>query len=425
MIELAEQHIRAPGSISFRERAGENASDVQGLQKVVAGGREESRFAYICRFRGTFGIGQLLVQCRELARALTDALLEKLVRLANLTLPPTQGLDGLDLSGDVSAHEHEAARFHGVRLQLEEASIGEAMMESQRLRWCRRIERGPDVVREHLGERRADLRMILGHMEHLEETPVPGGESRLRVEHPDSLRHVLERRAQLIVIEQDGFRGFREQHLRGANRVSLSPQNRLHHDVRGGRADGAAQQPLRVGGEVAFAVVLGRAGERLLCTLGADEPLGQALQLVEACRMSRNQGVTCIVRVCFADERVGLHPIALVPARDQRHDDQQGNVRKKAQQHERAQRIEREQLGQEVRDSCARVRGHAGQRRHQHVVDPQGEATEQPGDDTMTMRSAPVEADEQRRRELCDGDERDDPDRRERIGVCGGLVKSV
>ncbi len=69
---------------------------------------------------------------------------------------------------------------------------------------------GPCIVHEYALQWRADLCLILGNVEHFEEATVPGCEARVGVEHADALRYVLERRAQQVVVEQNGLGRFRK-----------------------------------------------------------------------------------------------------------------------------------------------------------------------------------------------------------------------
>ena len=294
LVQLIQQRCGFAGVTPFAESAGEDARYVQWLQQVVARGGEEAGLAYVCGFRCAFGFRELLVQQRELARALGHAPLQKLVGLANVALAGLQRFEGLDLRRDVRADEHETAGLYRVDLELEHSPVLQALLERfgrrRELRFApadqhfRELAIATHVLTEHDVHRCADLRLVVGNVQQLEKAAIPGCEPPLPVEHPDALRYVLERRAKQVVIEQDRLGSLGENSARAADVSAMPLQRRCHHDVRGGRADGAAQESFGVRGEILVAIRFDGAGERARRELRPDEACGETLQVIEAVR---------------------------------------------------------------------------------------------------------------------------------------------
>ena len=234
----------AGSAAALGERREEQARGLQRLHQVVAGGGEEAGLAEV----GALGLG---LGGGERQRALADAGLERLVRLA-------QRRGGAVALGHVGVDGDEAAARQRVGRDLEHRAVGAAALVDvgpvAALGGAAAGEQGVElalavlaarlVVADDLLEAGADPHQLGRQVAELEEAPVPERDAELRVEGAEALADVLQRVAHQLVLAEDGAARLVDQLAGvGAREAAVGEQAR-DHDPRRGRADGAGEQAL-------------------------------------------------------------------------------------------------------------------------------------------------------------------------------------
>ncbi len=293
-------------------------------------------------------------------------------------------------------------------------------------------------------QRHAGLAEVGRQVEQVEKAPVPADQAQVLVEHADALGDVLDGRLEQVAVVLDRGGGVVEQPERAAGKGAAPLERQRQHQARRGGADGTRQQALGVAHEVQVGIgrrrqrpgPLGRERlERAPRPLGAEVARGHRLQLADLDRAApQTRGGVALAPV-GVDEGGGLQALDRLRHAHQRDRDVGQQVGEQAPEHAVGQRVEVEpeqMLRPEPADAGRaglqqRHRQPAGlhERRQKERVGPDQEAKGDACERARPGGVAPDQAAQERRRELGDRSEAQEPDRGQREGVADHAIVEV
>ncbi len=276
------------------------------------------------------------------------------------------------------------------------------------------------VPQDQFVDRPADVQHAVGITEHVLIAAVPCDQPHVGIDHAHALADVLQRGRQHLTVEAQLLAGFVEQRHHFAQFHAGAAQRAGQREPRRCRADGRCQQAFgelhqRAVGQVfrlpAAALALRVVVERAARVALAENAFGQRQQFAAAHAAgpaARTQRRPLRVRI---EIRGGEQLFLQARAQPRRHQEQAADVEQQRPEHavgERVPAAEAEQLlrtqprqrERPVRDPvCAGIAA-LGQRRQQQRVGPGQRAQQQTRERTGAARTAPVQAADQRGREL-------------------------
>ena len=302
-----------------------------------------------------------------------------------------------------------------------------------------RAETAVHVEPDHLFDRLAHVQKVRRVIEQLDVTPVPGTQAQITVDHADRLADIVECDLQCLPVELQRLTRGVEQLIQFFGTGVARVQRCMHQVFRGGCADTAGQQVLRLlqdlrrGGKAAVPRhVVAELEEELHRTLLAGKPTAQ----LEHVDHSQLVGGPLCGRFTLIDIGAGLQSIGKGRFRPQREKHVRSNVSGEAPEHSMGQRIVERHAQQRLRIEPGQAQdtvdqnsmwqpADIGERWQQQRVEPQQEPDRKPCEDPMTMSAFPVQATNHGRHELDRRCERQQADAVERLAATGQLVIAV
>ncbi|MNJ36381.1 hypothetical protein D3C77_311670 [compost metagenome] len=262
------------------------------------------------------------------------------------------------------------------------------------------------------GDRQADVDEARGQVEHLDIAAVPGGQAQVLVHHADALVDVVERGLQQVAVELDGLGRLVEHPHHVLGRAAPGGQGGGQDAAGGGGADGPRQHPLggagqcRVGrvGVLQPDIRLARpGGEGALGPLVADEAGDQGAQVADR-GPGRAAAPLHPVRAEPVDEGAGLDPVDQARRPRPRHQNEDAEVQRQAEEDARRERVFQPQHGRDVQAEAG------GQLRRGQHDGPDRHPRRQPRQGAAGPPAAPQHRPEQGGRQLGQGGEGHQPD---------------
>ena len=400
--------------------------------------REKPRLGNIGFLRLGLGLRQRLIEPLEFGGARLHAPLQPLVGRGEFLLRQN-GLRHVGIGRDDAAvGQPRRADFDhplgGIETQAQRLFVVEEALDAlgdEVVRRSRPVGAARSVEAHDLVEADAEPEHRGRQLEQIGEFAVPGGQGEIAVEHRDALAGMVERVLQLIAARLDRRRGVVEQFERRLARHRAPAQQQREHQPRGRSADRRRQQMLGVADEMRVGLVARRQIEPALAHERLERPSRpRCAEIARDGRLQfahRRRGAPQAERLRLAarrgaDEGHRLHALHRRRLARQGNQNEGGDIGAERKRDAADQRIGRKpdqvggpKPGDAERPNREKIgeRAVGVERRQKQHIQPDERADHHPGDGAARSAAPPNQPAQERRCDLRDRGERQQPDRGE------------